>query len=210
MNNDNKHIQKSTFFYGLIIFISLSTAFLLINGRNESFLFLNKYHNTALNYFFCQFTYFGDGITIILICILLFLLNKRLDFMLLLSTFLMSGLLVQILKKIFCAPRPISVFNHGEINIISGIYTAAKYSFPSGHTTTAFAAASLFVLLYNDKRLNLILLIAAILVGFSRIYLGQHFLEDVIFGALLGTVSSLVVYNAWKTIYKTGHSFSLR
>ena len=210
MNNEYKNIQKSTFFYGLIIFISLSTAFLLINGKNESFLFLNKYHNTALNYFFCQITYFGDGISIVLICILLFLLNKRIDSMLLLSTFLLSGLLAQIFKRIICAPRPISVFNHGEFKTISGIYTAAKYSFPSGHTTTAFAAASLFVLLYNDKRINLILLFVAILVGFSRIYLGQHFLEDVIFGALLGTASSLFVYNTWKNIYKTRHSFSLR
>jgi membrane-associated phospholipid phosphatase len=114
------------------------------------------------------------------------------------------------LKKIVCAPRPISVFNPGEFNIIPGIYTAAKYSFPSGHTTTVFAAASLFVLLYNDKRINLILLVVAILVGFSRIYLGQHFLEDVIFGALLGTVSSLVVYNTSKNIYKTKNTFSLR
>ncbi len=67
-------------------------------------------------------------------------------------------------------------------------------SFPSGHTTSVFALAVLLALNTSDKRISLIYLITAVITGYSRIYLGQHFLADVTTGALIGTLSALVVY----------------
>lgn len=63
------------------------------------------------------------------------------------------------------------------------------YSFPSGHTTAAFAAAGVFALLFPAAAPLLLTLAAA--VGISRMYLGHHFPSDVLAGALLGTVSAL-------------------
>jgi membrane-associated phospholipid phosphatase len=67
-------------------------------------------------------------------------------------------------------------------------------SFPSGHTTSVFALAVLLALNTNDKRISLIYLVTAIITGYSRIYLGQHFLADVVTGALIGMLSALLVY----------------
>ena len=68
-------------------------------------------------------------------------------------------------------------------------------SFPSGHTTTAFAAAAAVGVFYPRLRLPLYGLAA--LVGLSRIYLGVHFGLDVLAGAVLGVAIGLGV--AWGT-----------
>ncbi len=64
-------------------------------------------------------------------------------------------------------------------------------SFPSGHTTAAFAMAYV----YGDQypKLRIPLYIAAASVGISRIYVGEHYPSDVLAGAVLGTLAGLVV-----------------
>jgi membrane-associated phospholipid phosphatase len=60
------------------------------------------------------------------------------------------------------------------------------YSFPSDHTTVAAAlAAGLWLV---NRRLGLIAVAAALLEGFSRVYLGQHYPHDVLAGLVLSTV----------------------
>jgi membrane-associated phospholipid phosphatase len=63
-------------------------------------------------------------------------------------------------------------------------------SFPSGHTTTAFAAATVFSEQYPHWYVIVPAYAAAGTVGFSRLYANQHWLSDVVAGAFLGTVVS--------------------
>ena len=72
------------------------------------------------------------------------------------------------------------------------------YSFPSGHTTASFAVVGV-VLLRCRLITFLPILLLAMLIGFSRIYLRVHYLTDVVVGALLGFtcgVCSVLVFNA--------------
>ncbi len=63
-------------------------------------------------------------------------------------------------------------------------------SFPSGHTTVAFAAATVFAMEYRDKRLiPIIAYTAASLIGISRITENRHWFSDVVAGAVLGYFS---------------------
>jgi undecaprenyl-diphosphatase len=69
-----------------------------------------------------------------------------------------------------------------------------KFSFPSGHTMTSFAAWSSFLI--TLPWLAPLVLPAAILIGLSRIYLGLHYPTDVLMGALLGSLVGYLM-TAW-------------
>ena len=67
-----------------------------------------------------------------------------------------------------------------------------SFSFPSGHTLMSFACA--LILLRYDKRIGIPAVVFAALIGFSRVYLGEHYLTDVIAAFLLALAVSTVVY----------------
>lgn len=91
--------------------------------------------------------------------------------------FILSDLVI---KPLIARPRPDPLFGA----IIAGGELLSDFSFPSGHTTAAFALAS--VLAYKEPRLRSVLFILAFLIAFSRIYLGYHYPFDTVAGAVLG------------------------
>lgn len=98
-----------------------------------------------------------------------------------------------ILKNLFARPRPFDLFdpaNPGAYavwkefpfpNIVS---EPTSFSFPSGHTSSSFAAA--LPMLKADKKIGIPAMILAFLIGFSRIYVHVHYLTDVLVGAIAG------------------------
>lgn len=107
---------------------------------------------------------------------------------------LTSMLFSALLKGYFELPRPriwLSVRHKlEEFDTIPGHYIHDGFnSFPSGHTMSAFLLATTLSMLFPKGRF--FFLVLAILVGLSRIYLVQHFLEDVLFGSILGVVLSI-------------------
>jgi undecaprenyl-diphosphatase len=104
-----------------------------------------------------------------------------------------AGLLDQILKNLACRARP-SAPEAGSFFTNFPCFPAkyAYASFPSGHATTAFAAALLLALWY--PRAAGVFVGLAGLVALSRVMLGSHFPSDVLAGALLGSVVALGVH----------------
>ncbi len=68
------------------------------------------------------------------------------------------------------------------------------YSFPSGHTATAFSAA--FCILATSKKWGVVALVVAALIAFSRLYLFVHFPTDVLGGILVAAVYAVVAVKA--------------
>ncbi|OIJ10541.1 hypothetical protein BKP37_18580 [Anaerobacillus alkalilacustris] len=99
----------------------------------------------------------------------------------------LSHIIVHIIKKIYCRERPYNKL--ANVTLCSN--PLKDYSFPSGHTTAAFSIAIVFSL--HMPMLAIFFLPIAILVGVSRMYLGLHYPTDCIIGAVLGTVSSIIV-----------------
>jgi len=75
-------------------------------------------------------------------------------------------------------------------------------SFPSGHSTLAFSTASTLALQYKKWYVAVPAYLWACTVGYSRMYLGQHYPSDVLIGAVIGTASSYVTKWLTKRIFK--------
>lgn len=76
----------------------------------------------------------------------------------------------------------------------------SDFSFPSGHTAAAFAAAT--VIYQIDKKWGIAAFALAIMIAFSRLYLYVHFPSDVLAGVILGTASGICGIWLAKFIYK--------
>jgi undecaprenyl-diphosphatase len=102
-----------------------------------------------------------------------------------------AGLADQLLKSLFCRARPSAAGAGLFFAKFPCVFDGYAYaSFPSGHATTAFAAAT-FLALWRP-RLAMPALTLATLVGLSRVSLGSHFPSDVLAGALLGIGGALI------------------
>ncbi len=194
--------KNKIYFTGLLCILLFSAAFLVFNGKTAAFISLNSYHPFLLNVFFINYTFIGDGIfALCLIAAMFFYFKRKQQGFALLYSFLISGIGVQIIKNLVESPRPKLFFEAGQyLHFIDGVSLANNSSFPSGHTATAFAIATVMVLMMKDKSWQLFILIAAILVGYSRIYLAQHFLLDVIVGAVIGSSSGVIAVYLAKNI----------
>lgn len=187
---------KSAFFYffGLLVVMLAAALFLLIEGHAHSFLLLNTYHNAALDVLFYYVTYLGDGWFAVVLSIVLFVFPKtRKLAIVVFASYAVSGLLAQLIKNILEAPRPSVYFTLAQYHkFVAGVDLAGAHSFPSGHTTTAFSLATVFACYTQNKKVQIICLALALAVGYSRIYLGQHFLTDVLVGSIFGTLTSIL------------------
>lgn len=97
-----------------------------------------------------------------------------------------SHLIAAIIKKKFQRIRPYLALPDAKV----GRNPLKDHSFPSGHTTAIFSVITPF--LFVSGRLSFLLILLALIVGFSRIYLGLHYPSDCIAGSLIGTGSALL------------------
>ncbi len=186
--------QHALFFYGYLFLLIAASVWLSINGKDNCFLFLNQYHRPWLDYFFIGYTYMGNGLVIILLVLILFFVFKKSKLaIILLIAYASTGILAQIIKPLVHSPRPENYFYPQRLSFfIDDIILAGDNSFPSGHTATAFAIAAVLALYTNKNWYHFLLLCAAVLVGFSRIFLSQHFLLDVLMGSFIGVLGGLL------------------
>lgn len=73
-------------------------------------------------------------------------------------------------------------------------YRGGRYGFISGHASNSFSIAMLFSLILKDKRFTFVMFGWAALFSFSRIYLGVHYVGDILFGTVWGCTSGLLCY----------------
>ncbi|MEE1090661.1 MAG: phosphatase PAP2 family protein [Paludibacteraceae bacterium] len=168
--------------------------FLLIVGKIDSHLMLNNYHTTYFDIFFKHFTAVGGWVPCAVAGILLLFRKWKITIVILASQ-LTATLITTPLKRIIRAPRPSIIFNDLGIDfpIVEGVDLHSTLSMPSGHTSAVFAFCFSLALFCPKWWQKMLCLLLAILVGYSRIYLSQHFLADVLAGSIVGIIAVLIL-----------------
>ncbi|MFN5704328.1 MAG: phosphatase PAP2 family protein [bacterium] len=188
--------ENRVFVIAYLIMLIIALALKLIYTKEELFLAVNLNHNTIADHFFKLMTHVGDGFMFIAIVIILLFVEYR-KAVLAFSIYLISSQITQFLKRVVFenVPRPKKYFEGiQDLHLIDGVQVHNMMSFPSGHTTSAFALATFLTIISKNKNIGFIYLILAILIGYSRMYLAQHFYEDVMMGSIIGILSSFVTY----------------
>ncbi|MDB5132877.1 MAG: bcrC [Mucilaginibacter sp.] len=189
--------QIRLFFILYLILLAGCLVIKVIFTKEQIYFAVNGRHTDFLDSIEPYITDLGNGWTAVILAALLALYNYRIAF-LAATTFVITSLAVQAAKFIFDAPRPKLYFKDqvSKLHFVKGIEILSHNSFPSGHTLTAFAMGVLFTYLLKNKRWAILLLFYGTMVGFSRMYLSEHFFEDVVAGSVLG-VSLTVLWIWW-------------
>jgi membrane-associated phospholipid phosphatase len=175
------------------LFLISGAVILFVTEKGSWVIWLNENGSYFFDRLFTYWTWLGDGL-IFLVPIVLFLFRSYLFLFITFLAIIVQTVFVQGLKR-FVFPglvRPKMYFeNFGSFRQIEDIQFYSNNAFPSGHTATAFTCALIFSLFLEDKRWSLALVLVAISVGISRIYLMQHFFIDIYFGSIFGVISAI-------------------
>ena len=186
------------FYYPYFILLLICTYFLLVFNKGDVTVFFNSHNTPFLDVFFKYYTYVGTFWVCIPI-VIYFFRNERMYAYLLLSTYAISGVVTQLLKRFFIEPnfRPYWELQQ-TFHQVEGESIKKMFSFPSGHTCTAFLMFLVFAYYYKNHYLSFVFFIAAVFVGISRMYLYQHFFVDTVVGSFMGVLFTTVLYIVFK------------
>lgn len=180
-------------FLFFIVIILLETG-KIVTLENSAYNLVSKYINPTFTFWVKIITNIGGPLIISILCIvLLFFHATRKQYGVpVIIVLILSYVINYILKNIFLRPRP----------DVLRLVNESSYSFPSGHSMINASIYTILVLLimknFNGKKKKIVictlLIIICILIGISRIYLGVHYLGDVIAGWILGILVAFIIY----------------
>ena len=175
---------------------------LFLMPKAELHLALCQPHTTFLDTFVPIITNLVDWLPYLCVVLLLFYRAGWATF--LASNLLLSTLIVQPIKHIVHAPRPLIWFAENmpdvTLPLVEGVRMNHWLSFPSGHTTTFFVlffSLSIILCAENIKGKNILSFLCFLCASFgayTRIYLSQHFALDIFAGILIAIFSTLLLY----------------
>lgn len=190
-----KIINRNNFFYISCLALTIAcVCFLIFYSKADTFIIMNGFHTSLLTVFFQNITFCGDGIfTIIVFTIIMISFKKQRELaVVLLISYLSSGLLSQIIKHFVMSPRPSVYFESHHYEYYLDTFSNCRIgfrSFPSGHSATAFAIVTVISNYVKKRHVWALCLLFAVAIGYSRIYLAHHFLIDVWAGGIIGVLS---------------------
>jgi len=176
--------------------LSAGIVVCIVYPKGDIHLYLNRFHSKPGDIIFKYLTYIGDGLFSVAVVFILLFIRFRYALMVL-TSYLSSGLLVQVMKHFIFpdSPRPALFLKDSvDLYLIPGIDLHLHHSFPSGHSASAFALLITLALIIKKRWAGILLLLMACFVAWSRVYISQHFLIDIIAGSIPGFLAALIFY----------------
>jgi len=185
--------QIRLFFILYLILLCICLVIKIIFTKEAIYFAVNSRYSSFADDIAPYVTDIGNGWTILILSAILTLFNYRTAF-LMASSYAVTSLLAQVVKYIFASPRPSLLYKAklSVIHVVKGVYLLQFDSFPSGHTVTIFSAAVVIIYLAKNKSWGILLFIVAVAVGYSRMYLSEHFFEDVTAGSVIGVIGTVL------------------
>ena len=188
----------------IFLAIALSSIGLVLYKYDFEILFFIQNHirNSFLDKVVPFYTKLGDAGIIWIVIGLVMLIPKKTRKC---GAMVLAALLVMlvvnniILKNLVARPRPCVSYPE----MVTLVKMPSSYSFPSGHTVSSMAAA--FTIFTQHKKLGIVTLVLATLMGLSRLYVFVHFPTDVYCGIIVGAAIALSV---WYGDKKFGHKIA--
>lgn len=188
-------IEKNFAFF--LPYLALSAICIVTLSRvtkDQIHIYINQHHTSFFDAFFKYITYLGElGAFPPLVLIILLFVSYRKSALFVCAN-AMSGVFVQILKRFLFSDhsRPVKYFSGMyDLRMVEGVTVHSNYSFPSGHSTTAFSTFLVLAMFSNNRYIKFACFVFASLTAFSRVYLSQHFLSDIVAGSFIGVVFAL-------------------
>lgn len=179
---------------------------LLSMDRYQFHVAMNAVHTPWADVFFRYFTHVADGLVPTALALAMLAVSYRAFLMVGLSCGI-SAIVAQVLKRQVFAHmhRPVRFQEELGNNMrwVNDLELHHHFSFPSGHATAAFSMCLALAVVIGGRRWAIPLALLAGLLAYSRVYLSQHFTEDVLAGAAVGTATAYVVYR-W--LYRSSFS----
>lgn len=192
--------QNKTFLLLHAVLLLVGSYPVIMFDKVTLFLKLNSLHHPFFDQFFYYITFGGSSAAYgLLMATLVAMKRDNRSLLLGASSFVAMSGIVQGLKRIvlFNQLRPIALIpTAAPLHLVEGIVPPTHLSFPSGHAATIFTAVYLIHLLAQKKPFwfSLLLLLVAVAVAYSRVYLCQHFYRDIYVGAWVGVWTTTWVY----------------
>jgi len=189
----------------LLAWCGVAAGLMMGNSQLELHLRINSALPQWADPIFRYGTHIADGYLTAVVALALLWRNWR-SMLLVATASLLSSFMVQTLKRnVFEAHRPgYYIDRMPGLRVPDGVELMHHFSFPSGHSTAAFALCLSLALLINQRGWAIALAVFAVLLAGSRVWLSQHFTEDVVAGALLGVFCAwlmhVLLFGTWRNV----------
>ncbi|WBM73226.1 phosphatase PAP2 family protein [Saprospira grandis] len=201
--------QKHQLYFHLMLWpILLGWIPALLFDKGDGVHFFLDFRGPKLNLFFRLFTQATEGFALLFCFGALLFIRLRYSLLFVFGTGL-SLVLSQGLKLFFQFPRPQPYFLHFRGEVLAAIEhlpqkTSWVSSFPSGHSMVSACLFGLLALWSPRPSLQVFFALIALGVAFSRVYLGQHFLQDILSGCAWGSLLAGLIHYFSQDWAKTG------
>lgn len=197
------------FFY--VIILVCASYLLAVYPKLDLHLLMNQWHNGVGDTLFPIISKFAEWPVFVIGALPLFFWKAGWTYLYAMSE-ATAAIVIFIIKRIICLPRPITCFADRleVLQLVPGVHMHAHNSFPSGHSSTFFVFFTMLSLILayyyfrkqkdgkkaHSRWIVFFIFVCLATAGcYSRIYLSQHFLMDTVAGSLIGVTIATLYFN---------------